>query len=722
MYKILPILLFAYGLAVTTNDIYDNSYALIIGINEYEHVPKLHHAVSDAESIQEMLTTLFDFPKENITILKNEEANKESILKVFSDITTKAEFNDRVLIFFEGHGETYKLPGGGDMGYLIPVDGTLDNLYFSGISMQSIYDIVDESAAKHILLLFDVAFFGFPSNREYEGVIDPSTPDYIQKIKEAKVRQIITAGSKDDSVLEKAEWGHSAFSMSLLRGLGDNVADSNKDGFITGYELGLFVKNTTLERTDNYQMSTSKKMSPDKGEFIFINNNYGKKDENLYSINRDDIYDDSWAVIIGIDKYKYSDQLNYAVKDAEAVKEMLINKFDYPEENIRYLTDEEATLSNIKLALDDISTSADENDRILVFYSGHGETVPTQDDSEIGYIIPYEGKQKKAYATGLAMDEVLRTSQMSKSKHMLFLMDACYSGLMTENVKGLSKPQEEGYLSKVANEKARQIITAGGKDEQVLERDEWQHSAFTKNLLEGLESWGADYNKDGCITADELSTYLREHVTEDSDFQQTPQDGRFRNSGGGEFVFFSDATVTNPSSDTDEEDEIIYGCMDEGAINYNPSATKPDRSCKYRKEINNLEFGQYKWKKTAANRKIIEVPLLINNMKEVAGLQIDIIGGKVINIWGGITEDKGFEINTNGNTIIAFTTEEDKYTKQPTNPPMGSGIHSGGNQVLFNLQIEPNKTEICINNIVVADLNGKALNSISLDCIRPEIP
>ncbi|SVD50038.1 uncharacterized protein METZ01_LOCUS402892, partial [marine metagenome] len=27
------------------------------------------------------------------------------------------------------------------------------------------------------------------------------------------------------------------------------------------------------------------------------------------SLNRDDIYDDSWAVIIGIDKYKYSDQL-----------------------------------------------------------------------------------------------------------------------------------------------------------------------------------------------------------------------------------------------------------------------------------------------------------------------------------------------------------------------------------------------------------------------------
>ena len=265
-----------------------------------------------------------------------------------------------------------------------------------------------------------------------------------------------------------------------------------------------------------------------------------QKNNTQLILNRDDIYDNSWAVIIGIDKYKYSKQLNYAVKDAEAVKDMLINKFDFPEDNIKYLVNEEATLSEIKLALDDISTSADENDRILVFYSGHGETIQGIDGTEKGYIIPYEGKQKKAYATGLAMDEILTISMLSKSKHMLFLMDACYSGLMTQQFKGLAKPTEEGYLTKVANESARQIITAGGRDEQVIERDEWQHSAFTKNLIEGLDTWEADYNDDGCITADELSSYLREHVTEDSDFQQTPQDGRFRNSGGGEFVFFGE--------------------------------------------------------------------------------------------------------------------------------------------------------------------------------------
>jgi len=274
-------------------------------------------------------------------------------------------------------------------------------------------------------------------------------------------------------------------------------------------------------------------------------NQFQSKNTNTVSLNRDDIYNDSWAVIIGIDKYQYSDPLNYAVKDAEAVRNMLINKFDYPEENIRYLTDEEATLSNIKLNLGEVAISAGENDRILVFYSGHGETLEGADGSKKGYIIPYEGKQDNPFGTGFSMSEIATTAQMSKAKHMLFLMDACYSGLMKYNVKGLSKTDKQGYLSTVANEKARQLITAGDGNQQVIEKDEWQHSAFTKNLIEGLDSWDADFNGDGYITADELGLYLRENVTEDSDNLQTPQEGRFEKSGGGEFVFFSDHNISN---------------------------------------------------------------------------------------------------------------------------------------------------------------------------------
>ena len=124
----------------------------------------------------------------------------------------------------------------------------------------------------------------------------------------------------------------------------------------------------------------------------------------VFSITKDDVYDASWAVIIGIDNYKYAEPLKYAVNDASAIRDLLVSKFNFPKDKIRFIKDEEATLQSIKSALYDVVRNAGENDRILIYYSGHGETVPAIDGSNLGYIIPYEGKQSEPYVTGLSMD------------------------------------------------------------------------------------------------------------------------------------------------------------------------------------------------------------------------------------------------------------------------------------------------------------------------------
>ncbi len=238
MYKLLPILLFAYGLAVTTNDIYDNSYALIIGIDKYENVQPLNYAVKDAESIQDILVNTFDFPEGNITLLKNEEATKQSIIQAFSDITTKAEESDRVLIYFAGHGDTDDLPDGGEMGYLLPVDGNDENLYVSSIAMDELKRISLMSKAKHLLYLVDACYGGLLTIGS-RGIDPQTTSNYIDKITEDKARQIITAGGRDEEVMEKSEWGHSAFTKNLIRALKDGKADFSEDGYITAAELGI---------------------------------------------------------------------------------------------------------------------------------------------------------------------------------------------------------------------------------------------------------------------------------------------------------------------------------------------------------------------------------------------------------------------------------------------------------------------------------------------------
>jgi len=277
-------------------------------------------------------------------------------------------------------------------------------------------------------------------------------------------------------------------------------------------------------------------------KFISINIDSLKKSkgitEDIQALSKEKIYDKSYAIIIGIDEYQTISDLDYAVNDAVAIKEMLINQFNYAKEDIKLLINEDANKDNIVDALSDISLLANENDRIVIFFAGHGETMSLPDGGEMGYLLPVDGRQENLYASAIPMNDLKYLSDISKAKHMLFLVDACYGGLAAVGTRGLTPAKTPNYLEKITNIKARQIITAGGSDEKVIEKPELGHSIYTMNLLRALKDGLADTNGDGYITAGELGLYLNEKVTIDSENQQTPQSRRLT-SHEGEFIFFN---------------------------------------------------------------------------------------------------------------------------------------------------------------------------------------
>jgi len=300
------------------------------------------------------------------------------------------------------------------------------------------------------------------------------------------------------------------------------------------------------------------------------------------AITTEDIYDNSYALLIGIDKYKNVRPLHYAVKDAESIKEILVSTFDFPEDNVKLLINDEATLSNIKNSLSEISSSARENDRVLIYFAGHGDTYDLPEGGERGYFLPIDGKKDNLFTTSFPMDEINIISSMSESKHMLFLIDACYGGLSAVGARGLNVNTTPNYINKITEDKGRTIITAGGRDEEVLEKREWGHSAFTMNLIRGLKEGKADYNEDGYITANELGVFLKEKVTIDSKAQHTPWIGRMT-SQDGEFVFvYSENTVVIQDKSTDEKLDLLLSKMDKLE-----SQKKADTPLK--KQNNNIE-------------------------------------------------------------------------------------------------------------------------------------
>lgn len=98
----------------------------------------------------------------------------------------------------------------------------------------------------------------------------------------------------------------------------------------------------------------------------------------------------------------------------------------------------------------------------------------------------------------------------------------------------MSVGQSVNYIQQITGRKARQILTAGGADQQVSDAGPGGHSVFTWTFLQAIEGL-ADTDNNGYVTASELGTYVAPVVSSYSD--QTPAFGNMLGSEGGDFVF-----------------------------------------------------------------------------------------------------------------------------------------------------------------------------------------
>jgi uncharacterized caspase-like protein/peptidoglycan/xylan/chitin deacetylase (PgdA/CDA1 family) len=245
-------------------------------------------------------------------------------------------------------------------------------------------------------------------------------------------------------------------------------------------------------------------------------------------------YAASWAIVVGVDSYLKWPRLQYAVRDAEGVGQALVQKFGFAPDHVITLKNEQATRRGILAAFHDLvghggTTGLQPNDRVFVFFAGHGATRKLSSGRDLGYIVPYDADPDNLASDAIPMTDIQNIAESLPAKHVLFVMDACYSGL------GLTRGgANAAFLRDNAKRLGRQMLTAGGTDQMVSDGGPNGHSVFTWTLLQGLGG-KADLNGDGLITATELAAYVAPAVSSVS--QQTPAFGSLPGSEGGDFVF-----------------------------------------------------------------------------------------------------------------------------------------------------------------------------------------
>lgn len=241
-------------------------------------------------------------------------------------------------------------------------------------------------------------------------------------------------------------------------------------------------------------------------------------------------YEASWALIIGIDQYNHAARLAHAVRDADAVGDVLQKSFGFPQPNITTLRDDEATQAAIRAAYcryADGLTGSD--DRLFVFFAGHGET-RSGHRGDVGYLVPVDGDNRDL-ATLIPWDDLTRGADLIPAKHVLFVMDACYGGLaLTRAVP----PGSSRFARDMLTRFSRQVLAAGKGDQAVADAGGPRagHSIFTGHFLEVLE---AGPSSDGTLSANEVMAYVYERVGNDPHSRQTPHFGFV--AGDGDFMF-----------------------------------------------------------------------------------------------------------------------------------------------------------------------------------------
>jgi|AGTN01.2.fsa_nt_gi Caspase domain. len=196
-----------------------------------------------------------------------------------------------------------------------------------------------------------------------------------------------------------------------------------------------------------------------------------------------------WALAIGISNFKDpAINLKYAAKDATDFSSFLVAKQHFKADNVKLLTNEQATRQSIIEMLGDkwLGKVAQKDDLVLVYVSSHGSS--SQDSaSGVNFLVAHDTNKESLLATGIPMQWLV---QMVKDQvhcdRVILVLDVCHSGAAAGG-KALSR-----IAGMVPTELAigtGQMVLCSSMAEQVSwESKNYENSVFTRRLIEALQS------------------------------------------------------------------------------------------------------------------------------------------------------------------------------------------------------------------------------------------
>lgn len=216
---------------------------------------------------------------------------------------------------------------------------------------------------------------------------------------------------------------------------------------------------------------------------------------------------DTYALIIGNENYRFVSNVPYAIHDARVFKEYCKNMLGIPTSNIHISEDATKQMILEEELMDWLQTIPNrDKKKLIVYYAGHG--VPDVKDHNKSYLLPTDVRGTSPQR-GIALDDFYRELGDLEFAQTSVFLDACFSGVnrdsegVTEGLRGVEIDAEEGSLgngSVVVFSAAQGNETAQGYPEE-------GHGLFTYYLIKEIR------DSFGNITFGELSDNIKKNVS-----------------------------------------------------------------------------------------------------------------------------------------------------------------------------------------------------------------
>ena len=250
-------------------------------------------------------------------------------------------------------------------------------------------------------------------------------------------------------------------------------------------------------------------------------------------------YKRSYAIIVSLDYVQPQvsgfKPLGKMVETADRLADELV-VLGFPPGNIIKLYDKAATSTAIDETLREFWQGGqyEDADRLVVYFGGHGSYVdlllPGGKLSRRGLLVTSNFDRSRLTSTSVLMDDIVsRHGRYITANHVAFFIDACSSGLSLpefldgEDAERLRANKRLAVIRAETTSAGRDILVAGTSDERARYDD---GPLFSEALIVGLKGWG-DLNGDRLVSFDELSTYVRTTVVQQTEFlgvRQRPAD------------------------------------------------------------------------------------------------------------------------------------------------------------------------------------------------------